>query len=110
MAKTTKVVAPAAARRARWAKHVADWQRSGQSQREFCAERRLALSSFRWWRARLRRAGAPKAATGFLPFALGAEQAATGAVIEVELRSRTRLRLEGEAALRALDRLVARIR
>ena len=110
MAKTTKTVNTGALRRERWVKHVADWQRSGQSQREFCAARRLALSSFQWWRRRLRDGGAAEPATGFLPIALGAEQATVGAVIEVELRSRTRVRLEGEAALRALDRVVARIR
>ena len=109
MGKTTKGANAGALRRERWAKHVADWQGSGQSQRVFCAERRLALSSFQWWRARLRRADAPQPAA-FLPIALGAEQATVGAVIEVELRSRTRVRLEGEAALRALDRVVARIR
>jgi hypothetical protein len=108
MAKTTKAADTAAGRRERWAKHVADWQRSGRSQRAFCAERRLALLSFQWWRARLRRADAP--GPGFLPIALGGGEAAVGAVIEVELRSRTRLRLEGEAALRAVDRVVARIR
>ena len=110
MVKMAKVPDSAATRHKRWAKHVADWERSGQSQRVFCAARRLALSSFQWWRRRLRNGGAAERATGFLPIALGSEQSAVGAVIEVELCSRTRVRLEGEAALRALDRVVARIR
>ena len=110
MTKATKAVSAAAARRSQWTKHLGDWARSGQTQRAFCAERDLALSSFRWWRAQLRRPVAAKSNVSFLPMALGAYQSASAPVIEVELRSRTRLRLEGEAALRALDRLVARIR
>lgn len=110
MTKTTRVTNTVASREVRWAKHLADWQHCGQSQRAFCAERGLALSSFRWWRKRLGGAKAPESAAAFLPIALQAQQPGAAAVIEVELRSRTRLRLEGEAALRALDRLVARIR
>ena len=110
MTNGTKAMSAAAARRSRWTKHLGDWARSGQTQQAFCAERSLALSSFRWWRARLRRSEGAKASVPFLPIALGADQSASAPVIEIELRSRTRLRLEGEAALRAVDRLVARIR
>ena len=80
----------------------------GSSQREFCVKRGLALSTFQWWRAKLRRAEARPAAA-FLPLTLQSTPAAA-ALIEVELRSKTRLRLEGEAALQALDAVVARIR
>lgn len=100
----------AAGKRARWLKHVGEWERSGQTQRVFCAEHGLALSSFQWWRTRLSRAKRVKVSASFLPITLGADRSAGGAVIEIELRSRTRVRLEGEAALRAVDRLVARIR
>ena len=98
--------------RADWKKRISQWERSGQSQRAFCAERSVALSTFQWWRRKLRRSEGLQAAPEFLPLALSA---ATGtgaglAVIEVELRSRTRVRLEGEAALRAVDAVVARIR
>jgi len=95
-------------KRALWKKRMGQWERSGQSQREFCAKRGVALSSFQWWRAKLRRAEAAQAMP-FVPLALSATPAAAAA-IEVELRSKTRLRLEGEAALRALDSVVARIR
>ena len=110
MTNATKAMSAAAAKRARWTKYLDDWARSGRTQRAFCAERGLALSSFRWWRTRLRRPDGARTSVPFLPIAVGADQSASGPVIEVELRSRTRLRLEGEAALRAVDRLVARIR
>jgi hypothetical protein len=97
-----------AAKGAYWKKRIAEWERSGQSQRVFCSERDLALSTFQWWRTKLRRAQAQEAAASFLPLAFNS--AAPAAVIDVELRSKTRVRLEGEAALRALDAVVARIR
>jgi len=96
-------------KRAYWKKRIGQWERSGRSQREFCAKRGLALSTFQWWRTKLLRAEAQRAVTPFVPVALSPAPAAAAA-IEVELRSKTRLRLEGEAALRALDALVARIR
>ena len=110
MTKAMKEMGATAGKRARWMKHVGEWERSGQTQRVFCAEHGLALSSFQWWRTRLARAKRVKRGASFLPIALGADRSAGGAVIEIELRSRTRVRLEGEAALRAVDRLVARIR
>lgn len=110
MTKATKEIDAVAGKRARWLKRVGEWERSGQTQRAFCAEHGLALSSFQWWRKRLARAKRAKGGASFLPIALGADGSAGGAVIEIELRSRTRVRLEGEAALRAVDRLVARIR
>lgn len=94
----------------RWAKLVGDWERSGHSQREFCRRRRLALSTFQWWRRKLHDAPVAEGTARFLPLELAAPAAAPVAVIEVELRSRTRLRLEGEAALRAVAMLVERIR
>lgn len=99
-------------KRAYWTKQVGQWERSGQSQRVFCAKRALALSTFQWWRSKLRRSEARQAATAFVPLELSA---ATGpgiglAAIDIELRSRTRVRLEGEAALRAVEAVVARIR
>ena len=111
MTKLPEEMEVAAGKRARWTQQLGEWKRSGQTQRVFCAEHGLALSTFQRWRARL--AGAARGAKGsasFLPIALGADRSAGGAVIEIELRTRTRVRLEGEAALRAVDRLVSRIR
>lgn len=92
------------AKRAYWGQRIAEWKRSGQSQRIFCIERSLALSTFQWWCARARREAA-KATKPFLPIALHAPS-----VVEVELRSRTRIRFEGEAALQAVARLTARVK
>ena len=94
-----------AAKSAYWGKRIAEWERSGQTQRAFCAQRDLALSTFQWWRMRGKRREAMKVATPFLPIAMGAMN-----VVEVELRSRTRMRFEGEAALQAVAQLVARVK
>ncbi len=91
-------------RRGLWAKHIAEWQRSGQSQRVFCAQRGLALSTFQWWRAQAKRREAARPMPAFLPIAMGVS------AVEIELRSRTRMRFEGEAALRAVEHLVARVK
>ena len=96
------------AKRTNWSKRLTEWERSGQSQRAFCAQRGLALSTFQWWRGRGKRREAMKAAPAFLPLAMGAMSAMN--VVEVELRSRTRMRFEGEAALQAVAQLVARVK
>mgnify|MGYP000443692723 CR=1 FL=1 len=41
--------------RARWSKHLARWERSGQTQRAYCEANGLSLSSLRGWRHRLAR-------------------------------------------------------
>ena len=110
MTKLPEEMDAAAGKRVRWTQRLGEWKRSGQTQRVFCAEHGLALSTFQWWRTRLAHAKRAKGSASFLPIALGADRSAGGAVIEIELRSRTRVRLEGEAALRAVDRLVSRIR
>ena len=92
---------------ATWAKHVEGWEGSGQTQRVYCAGHGLPLSSFQWWRRKLRRPVAKKTLAAFLPLPVAG---AGAAVVEIELRSKTRLRLEGEAALRAVAGLVGRIR
>ena len=98
----------AEAKRANWGARITEWERSGQTQRAFCAQRDLALSTFQWWRGRGKRREARKSAPGFLPIAMGAM--GTLNVVEVELRSRTRMRFEGEAALQAVAQLVARVK
>jgi hypothetical protein len=98
----------AAAKRAYWGKRITEWEHSGQTQRAFCAQRDLALSTFQWWRMRGKRREAKKSATPFLPIAMGSMGAMS--VVEIELRSRTRMRFEGEAALQAVTQLVARVK
>ena len=102
------VVAAVAAKRAQWGKLLAEWERSGQTQRAFCAQRGLVLATFVWWRSQAKRREAVKSVTPFLPIAMGPLGAKS--VVEVELRSRTRLRFEGEAALAAVVQLVARVK
>src|SRR3989304_6891094 len=92
-----------ATKRAYWGQRITEWERSGQSQKAFCAERDLVLSTFQWWCAQRKRRAAAKPVTPFLPIAMHA-----ASVGEVELRSRTRIRFEGEAALQAGGQLTAR--
>ena len=98
----------AAAKRAYWGKRLTEWEHSGQTQRAFCAQRGLALSTFQWWRMREKGREAMKGATPFLPIAMGAMSAMS--VVEIELCSRTRMRFEGEAALQAVAQWVARVK
>lgn len=100
------------AKRALWWRRIEQWKRSGKTQREFCAQHSIALATFQWWRARLRASGvtAAKAQSLFVPLSVVNEPVAAAGVIEVELRSGTRLRFEGEAARGALDRLLAKVR
>jgi hypothetical protein len=94
------------AKQAYWDKRIAQWRDSGLSQRLFCETQGLALSTFQWWRKRL--AEGRSAQPRFLPIELKAV-APVAAVVHVELKSGTRLRLEGEAALRAVADLVRRV-
>ena len=103
--KATAVQGALAAKRAYWGQRITEWERTGQSQKAFCAERRLVLSTFQWWCAQRKRGAAAKPVTPFLPIAMHAVS-----VVEVELRSRTRIRFEGEAALQAVAQLTARVK
>ncbi len=94
-----------AAKRAYWGQRITEWEHSGQSQKVFCAEHGLVLSTFQWWCAQRKRRAAAKPVLPFLPMAMHA-----ASVVEVELRSRTRIRFEGEAALQAVAQLTARVK
>ena len=109
--KTKVAQGKAAGKRAYWGERITEWKRSGQSQKAYCAQRGLALSTFQWWRGRGKRREAMKPATPFLPISMGT-MGAMGpmSVVEVELRSRTRMRFEGEAALQAVAQLVVRVK
>lgn len=96
------------AKQAYWDKRIAQWRDSGLSQRLFCESQGLALSTFQWWRKRL--GEGVSAQPRFLPIELKAgAPAPAAALVQVELKSGTRLRLEGEAALRAVAALVRRV-
>jgi len=93
-------------KRAYWERRIAEWEQSDQSQKAFCLEHGLVLSTFQWWCAQRKRRAAAKPAS-FLPMAV---HAAGASVVEIELRSRTRIRFEGEAALQAVAQLTARVK
>jgi hypothetical protein len=106
MKETERAVQSAVAtKRAYWGQRIIEWEQSGQSQKAFCAERGLVLSTFQWWCAQRKRRAAAKPVAPFLPIAMHAVS-----VVEVELRSRTRIRFEGEAALQAVAQLTARVK
>jgi hypothetical protein len=92
-------------KRAHWGQRITEWEQSGQSKKAFCTERGLVLSTFQWWCAQRKRRAVSKPVTPFLPITMHAVS-----VIEVELRSRTRIRFEGEAALQAVAQLTARVK
>lgn len=37
-----------------WQQHITDWQQSGLSQQDYCKQHELTLSSFGYWRKRLK--------------------------------------------------------
>lgn len=94
-----------ATKRAYWGRRITEWEHSGQSQKAFCLERGLVLSTFQWWCAQRKRRAMAKPVMPFLPMAMHAVS-----VVEVELRSRTRIRFEGEAALQAVAQLTVRVK
>jgi hypothetical protein len=101
----------AGAKRARWSTRIAQWEGSGLSQREFCANHGLVLSTFQWWRRRLADVGQRTSDAVFVPLAMNPQPVTSAtSVVEVELRSGTRLRFEGEAAQLAVRSLVRRVR
>jgi hypothetical protein len=42
-----------------WQQHFNDWKQSGLSQREYCRQHQLAVSSFGYWRKRLKNHNRP---------------------------------------------------
>ena len=62
---------------------MAEWRRSGLSQREFCREHDLSFSSFRYWRNRLSDRGELKD-TGLVRI-VPAELVETGASVKIHI-------------------------
>jgi len=86
-----------------WATIIAAQRQSTLTLVEFCRRRQIALATFRYWRKRL--ALLPTAAQRFLAVPLVAPVAEA---IEVDLGT-LRVRVEGAAAARVIDAIVARI-
>jgi hypothetical protein len=53
-----------------WTARVEAWERSGKSQRTFCAESGIPLGTFQWWRYRLRHDHKPSGESSFVEVAL----------------------------------------
>lgn len=91
---------------AEWTKIIAAQQRSALTMVEFCRRRDLALATFGYWRQRLAQPTAvAKVAQRFLAVPLVAP---TAVPIEVEVGT-LRVRLQGAAAVRVIDAIIARI-
>ena len=91
---------------AEWTKIIAAQQRSALTMVEFCRRRDLALATFGYWRRRLAEPhSVSQASQRFLAVPLVAP---TAVPIEVEVGS-LHVRLQGAAAARVVDAIVARI-
>ena len=91
---------------AQWAKIIAAQRQSSLTIVEFCRRRDLAVATFGYWRRRLARL--TTVATAAQRFLAVPVIAPTAAPIEVELGT-LRMRLDGAAAARVVDAIVARI-
>lgn len=92
---------------AQWAKIITAQRRSSLTIVEFCRRRDVALATFGYWGRRLAKPTAvAKAAQRFLAVPLVASMAEP---MEVEVGT-LRVRLEGAAAARVVDAIVAQIR
>jgi hypothetical protein len=98
-----------------WRMHVEEQARLGKSVHAYCTERGLALSTFRRWAQQLegrKESSAPgqgEAKLGFLEMPIGPPHEAALSPIEVSLGPAVRIRLQGEAAVRVLGLVLARI-
>lgn len=89
-----------------WTKIIGAQRRSSLTLAEFCRRRDLALATFGYWRRRLAQpTGVAPPAQQFLAIPLVAPIATS---IEVDLGT-LRVHLEGAAATRVIDAIVARI-
>ena len=98
-----------------WQERVEERARLGESVRAYCAARGLAMNTFRRWVCRLRKDSKPAARTQMnktfieVPIAKAAQASGAGCAIEVRLGRGVRVKLEGEAALRALGLVLGRL-
>jgi hypothetical protein len=94
---------------AQWAKIIAAQRRSALTVVEFCRQQGIAKATFWYWRKRLVSAAKLVAAAQPVPRFLALPLAAPAvAQIEVDLGT-LRMRLDGAAAARVVDAIVARV-
>ena len=86
-----------------WLRHIRRWQRSHSTQCEYCRQRDLSITAFRWWRSELVRKGIDLSQSGdrdrtrgesgsFVELALAHQMVSRGsAVYEIVLSNQRRL-------------------
>ena len=86
-----------------WLEHIRRWQQSDSTQSEYCRQRDLSITAFRWWRSELVRKGIDLSHGGdsnrtqgksgsFVELALAHQVASRGsAVYEIVLSNQRRL-------------------
>jgi hypothetical protein len=89
-----------------WRRRLKEWRSSGLSVRFFCGRHRLSEPSFYAWRRELAKRDAQRPA--FVPVTVvGEEDAAAGALLELELAGGRRLRVPADFDAVTLRRLLA---
>lgn len=97
--------------REQWQALVAGWPRSGLTQAQYCARHGISLSSFQYWRARLRKAAKdlaserrsdPAASVRLLPVELSREPRSAAQEAPLTLVLSNGLRLEVTAGFDAV--------
>lgn len=87
-----------------WQAHIRQWERSGLSQRRYCKERGLALSTFQWWRSRLKKSASQASPSIVrLPVSVSTAVAPSELVVEV---GRYRVTVRGSADREQLGSLL----
>lgn len=93
-----------------WQGLVREWERSGQSMREFCGRRGLKPATMSWWRHEIKRRGGEPHDAGRVELVeigrgVSAAQAEHG--FEIELANRVRVRVPVQFDAAALRELLA---
>ncbi|WP_053980421.1 IS66 family insertion sequence element accessory protein TnpA [Marinagarivorans algicola] len=83
-----------------WGKHIADWQASGLSQKEYCSQQDIKAHNLHYWRQRLSEDNAPK--PKLIPVAVH-----RAALVRVLLKDHTIIELSSDTLAAALITLKA---
>jgi hypothetical protein len=87
-----------------WQAHVEAWKASGLSQRRYCEERGVSLSTFQWWRRRLRKPESERSTSPMVRVPVTAP--APGASELVVEMNRFRVRIRGTVNREQLEGLL----
>lgn len=90
-----------------WRRVLKEWSSSGLSQRGFCEDRGISLSSFCYWRRRLRVEGEEVSPSPFIPVEVrGGTMLPQPTPFEVRLRNGIRIRVPADFESDSLLRLI----